>query len=97
MPWSVIGDIAAYQMAGKHVVCFNAGFDVHLDGSPIRPVYNIPIPEFEVSCAQWRYYAQFVGEWSKAKKDVQVAEDCLSLLMALLTTHWLIASPHYSC
>ena len=67
MPWSVIGDIAAYQMAGKHVVCFNAGFDVHLMVH-LFGVYGIPIPEFEVSCAM-EYYAQFVGEWSKTKKD----------------------------
>ena len=67
MPWSVIGDIAAYQMQGKHVVCFNAGFDVHLMVHLMRQ-YNIPIPDFEVSCAM-EYYSQFVGEWSKAKKD----------------------------
>ena len=67
MPWGVIGDIAAYQMSGKHIVCFNAGFDVHLMVH-LFGQYNIPIPEFEVSCAM-EYYAQFVGEWSKSKKD----------------------------
>ena len=67
MPWSVIGDIAAYQMAGKHVVCFNAGFDVHLM-THLFGQNNIPIPEFEVSCAM-EYYSQFVGEWSKQKKS----------------------------
>ena len=67
MPWSVIGDVAAYQMQGKHVVCFNAGFDVHLMVH-LFGQYNIPIPDFEVSCAM-EYYSQFVGEWSKAKKD----------------------------
>jgi DNA polymerase-3 subunit epsilon len=67
MPWGVIGDLAAFQMAGKHVVCFNAGFDVHLMVH-LFGQYNIPIPEFEVSCAM-EMYSQFVGEWSKAKKD----------------------------
>ena len=67
MPWSVIGDIAAYQMKDKHVVCFNAGFDVHLMVH-LFGVYGIPIPEFEVSCAM-EMHAQFVGEWSKAKAD----------------------------
>ena len=67
MPWGVIGDIAAYQMSGKHIVCFNAGFDVHLMVH-LFGQYNIPIPEFEVSCAM-EYYSQFVGEWSKSKKD----------------------------
>ena len=67
MPWSVIGDIAAYQMKGKHIVCFNAGFDVHLMVH-LMGVYGIPIPEFEVSCAM-EYYAQFIGDWSRAKGD----------------------------
>lgn len=67
MPWSVIGDIAAYQMKGKHIVCFNANFDVHLMVH-LMSQCNIPIPEFDVSCAM-EYYAQFVGEWSKSKSD----------------------------
>ena len=67
MPWSVIGDIAAYQMKGKHIVCFNAGFDVHLMVH-LMGEYKIPIPEFDVSCAM-EYYSQFVGEWSKSKGD----------------------------
>ena len=67
MPWSVIGDILAYQIANKHVVCFNAGFDVHLVVH-LCGKYGIPMPEFEVSCAM-EYYAQFVGEWSKSKGD----------------------------
>lgn len=68
MPWSVIGDIAAYQMAGKHVVCFNAGFDVHLIVHLLNQLPGFQIPDFEVSCAM-EYYSQFVGEWSKAKQD----------------------------
>lgn len=67
MPWSVIGDIAAYQMRNKHIVCFNAGFDVHLM-IHLLGQYGIPLPEFDVSCAM-EMYAQFVGEWSKAKSD----------------------------
>ena len=67
MPWNVIGDIAAFQMAGKHVVCFNAGFDVHLIVHLLGK-YNIPVPEFDVSCAMEKY-SQFVGEWSKSKGD----------------------------
>ena len=67
MPWSVIGDIAAYQMKGKHIVCFNANFDVHLMVH-LMSQCGIPIPEFDVSCAM-EYYAQFVGEWSRSKSD----------------------------
>jgi DNA polymerase III subunit epsilon len=67
MPWGVIGDIAAHLMAGKHVVCFNAGFDVHLIVHLLGK-YGIPVPDFDVSCAM-EYYAQFVGEWSRSKGD----------------------------
>jgi DNA polymerase III epsilon subunit-like protein len=67
MPWSVIGDIAAYQMKDKHIVCYNAGFDVHLMVH-LFGVYGIPIPDFEVSCAM-EWYSQFVGEWSKTNGE----------------------------
>ena len=48
MPWSVIGDIAAYQMRNKHIVAFNANFDVHLM-IHLLGAYGVPQPEFEVS------------------------------------------------
>ena len=67
MPWSVIGDIAAFQMKGKHIVCFNARFDVHLMVHLMQKT-GIPLPEFDVSCAM-EMYSQFVGEWSKQKGD----------------------------
>ena len=67
LPWSVVGDAVSLLMANKHIVCFNAGFDVHLIIHLLNS-YGIPIPEFEVSCAM-EYYAQFVGEWSKSKSD----------------------------
>lgn len=67
MPWAVIGDILAYQMTNKHVVAYNAGFDIHLVVH-LCGKYGIPIPEFDVSCAM-EYYSQFVGEWSKQKGD----------------------------
>jgi len=67
MPWSVIGDIAAYMMKDKHVVCYNARFDVHLMVHLLGQ-YGVPVPDFEVSCAM-EMYSQFVGEWSKTKSD----------------------------
>ena len=67
LPWSVIGDIASLLIKGKHVVCFNARFDVnlmvHLFGK-----CGIPVPDFDVSCAM-EMYSQFCGEWSKTKAD----------------------------
>jgi len=67
MPWSVIGDIASFLIKDKHVVCYNAGFDVHLMVH-LFSKYGIPVPDFEVSCAM-EMYSQFVGEWSKSKSD----------------------------
>ena len=67
LPWTVMGDTVSMLMANKHIVCFNAGFDVHLIIHLLNS-HNIPIPEFEVSCAM-EYYSQFVGEWSKSKSD----------------------------
>ena len=66
-PFPVIGDLASVLMAGKHIVAFNAGFDVHLLVH-LMGKYDIPVPEFEVSCAM-EMYAQFVGDWAKSKGD----------------------------
>ena len=67
LPWSVVGDMVSMLMTNKHIVCFNAGFDVHLI-IHLLDAYNIPLPEFEVSCAM-EWYSQFVGEWSRSKGD----------------------------
>ena len=66
-PFKVLGNIVAGLMEGKHIVCFNAGFDVHLLVTLFQR-YDIEIPEFEVSCAM-EMYAAYVGDWSKAKDD----------------------------
>ena len=66
-PFPVIGDLAGLIMAGKHIVCFNAQFDVHLIVHLMQK-YGMPVPDFEVSCAM-EMYSQFVGEWSKSKSD----------------------------
>ena len=49
-PWYVIGDIVSGIIHGKHVVAFNAGFDVHMIVTLFQR-YEMEIPEFEVSCA----------------------------------------------
>ncbi len=66
-PWSVIGDLAAGTMEGKHIVCFNAGFDVHLI-THLFQKHKVRLPDFEVSCAM-EAYAAWVGQWSKSKND----------------------------
>ena len=66
-PFKVLGNLIAGLMDGKRVICFNAGFDVHLLVTLFQR-YNIDIPEFDVQCAM-EMYSAFVGEWSKSKDD----------------------------
>lgn len=66
-PWYVVGDLVAGIIHGKHIVAYNAGFDVHLVVTMFQR-YEMEIPEFEVSCAM-EAYAAYVGDWSKSKGD----------------------------
>jgi len=66
-PFKVIGNLIAGTMEGKRVVCYNAGFDVHLLVTLFQR-YNINIPDFDVQCAMEAYSA-FVGDWAKSKND----------------------------
>ena len=66
-PWKVMGDLVAGIMHGKHIVCYNAGFDVHLIVTLFQR-YEMEIPEFEVSCAM-EEYSKYCGEWSARKND----------------------------
>ena len=66
-PFKVIGNLIAGTMEGKRVVCYNAGFDVHLLVTLFQR-YGIDIPEFEAECAMEAYSA-FVGDWTKSKED----------------------------
>ena len=101
LPWSVVGDLASMLMSGKHIVCFNAGFDVHLMVHLLNGQVRNPLPEFEVSCAM-EYYSQFIGEWSKSKGDYKWQKlpklaygtahdslvDCQSTLLLLKKDGW---------
>ena len=66
-PWTVIGDLVAGTLHGKHVVAYNAGFDVHMIVTLFQR-YKMDIPDFEVSCAM-EQYSKFVGDWSTSKGD----------------------------
>jgi len=66
-PFPVIGQLVSGLMEGKHIVCFNANFDVHLLVTLMQR-YKIEVPDFEVSCAMEAYSA-WVGDWSKTKGD----------------------------
>ena len=66
-PWTVIGDLVAGIIHGKHIVAYNANFDVHMIVTLFQR-YEMEIPEFEVSCAM-EEYSKFVGDWSTSKGD----------------------------
>ena len=66
-PFKVLGNIIAGLMEGKHIVCYNANFDVHLLVTLFQ-LYGIDIPDFEVSCAM-EMYSAYVGDWTKSKED----------------------------
>lgn len=66
-PFQALGNLIAGLMEGRHLVCFNAGFDVHLL-TVLMQRYNIELPNYEVSCAMEAYSA-YVGEWAKSKND----------------------------
>ncbi len=63
----VVGPMIAALIRGKHVVAYNAGFDihtlVHLFGK-----YGIDVPDFDTSCAMEAYSA-YCGEWMSHKGD----------------------------
>lgn len=66
-PFPVIGQLIAGLMEGKHVVAFNAGFDIHLLVTLMQR-YKIEVPDFDTSCAMEAYSA-WSGQWAKTKGD----------------------------
>ena len=66
-PWYVIGDLVAGIIHGKHIVAYNAGFDIHIC-TVLFQRYEMEIPEFDASCAM-EQYSKFVGDWSTQKGD----------------------------
>ena len=66
-PWFVIGDIVAGIVHGKHIVAYNAGFDIHMIVTLFQR-YEMEIPEFDASCCM-EEYSKYVGDWSTAKGD----------------------------
>jgi len=71
-PFRLWAPCIASAMHGRHIVAFNAAFDIHQIvtqfGQVAKAEEEFPMPEFEASCAM-EYYSQFVGDWSKAKED----------------------------
>lgn len=54
-------------IGGKHLVAYNASFDVHLIVH-LFGKYGIEAPDFEASCCM-EAYSKWCGNWQSSKKD----------------------------
>jgi DNA polymerase III subunit epsilon len=66
-PFQVVADLVAGLMQGRHIVAYNAAFDVHLLTHMLTK-YGFEVPDFETSCAMEAYSA-WCGEWMSNKAD----------------------------
>lgn len=62
-----VGPMVAALIRNKHIVAYNASFDVHTLVYLLGK-YNIEVPDFETSCAMEAYSA-WSGEWYSHKGD----------------------------
>lgn len=62
-----VGSLITGLIRGKHLVAYNAGFDIHTLVYLLGK-YGIEVPEFETSCAMDAYSA-YCGEWMSHKGD----------------------------
>lgn len=65
--FTAIGGLIAALVHKRHVVAYNAAFDVHLL-THLLIKHGIDLPDFDVSCAMEAYSA-WCGEWSAQKDD----------------------------
>lgn len=65
--FSEAAPILARIIAGKHLVAYNASFDIHLI-IHLFGKYDIEPPEFDVSCAM-EAYSKWCGNWDMRKND----------------------------
>lgn len=63
----VVGPMVAALIRGKHIVAYNASFDIHTLVHLLGK-YGIDAPDFETSCAMEAYSA-YCGEWMSHKGD----------------------------
>lgn len=62
-----IAKMVTFVLENKHIVCYNAGFDIKLLWSLFKK-YEQPLPKVAgISCAMEKY-SEFMGEWN-TKKD----------------------------
>ena len=66
-PFQVVGDLVAGIMQGRHIVAYNAAFDVHLLTHMLTK-YGFEVPDFDTSCCM-EEYARWCGQWDSRKDD----------------------------
>jgi DNA polymerase-3 subunit epsilon len=65
-----IAKVVEFILTGKHVVCYNAGFDVKLLWNLFKK-YEQALPKVVgVSCAMEKY-SEFMGEWNEKKDSLK--------------------------
>jgi DNA polymerase-3 subunit epsilon len=62
-----IAPLLSKIISNRHLVAYNAGFDIHLI-THLLGKYELDIPPFETSCAM-EAYAKWLGLWSVRKGD----------------------------
>lgn len=62
-----VAEILCDIIEGKHLVAYNASFDIHLIVHLLTK-YGFQVPEFDTSCCM-EEYARWCGEWSSQKGD----------------------------
>jgi DNA polymerase-3 subunit epsilon len=65
-----IAKMVTFVLENKHIVCYNASFDVKLLWTLFKK-YEQPLPKVAgISCAMEKY-SEFMGEWNTKKEDLK--------------------------
>lgn len=65
-----VAKLISFVLENKHIVCYNASFDVKLLWSLFKK-YKQPIPNvLSVSCAMEKY-SEFIGEWNAKRESLK--------------------------
>ena len=63
-----VAKMVAFVLENKHVVCYNADFDVALLWSLFKK-YDQALPKIAGASCAMDHYARWCGEWSEKKED----------------------------
>lgn len=67
--FSQVAKMIAFVLEGKHVMAYNADFDISLLVHLFKK-YQLPAPKFEASCVMDKY-SEWKGEWNDKKEGVR--------------------------